>query len=213
MAHSIDVYFSFRSPYSYLAAPGLLELPREYAVELHLRPVLPVALRTKETLFAGNRNKLSYLLLDVVRRAEMLGIPFAFPDPDPIVQNMETFEVADEQPHIYRLVGLGVEAERRGRGVEFAFEVSQLIWGGTAGWNEGNQLADAVARAGLDLAGMQAALETYDPLETVEANEAALAAAGHWGVPTMVFEGEPFFGQDRIDTLRWRLDQKGVPRR
>jgi len=60
---------------------------------------------------------------------------------------------------------------------------------------------------------MQAALETYDPLEIVEANEAALDAAGHWGVPTMVFEGEPFFGQDRIDTLRWRLGQKEVPRR
>jgi 2-hydroxychromene-2-carboxylate isomerase len=24
---------------------------------------------------------------------------------------------------------------------------------------------------------------------------------GHWGVPTFVFENEPFFGQDRIDLL------------
>ena len=33
----------------------------------------------------------------------------------------------------------------------------------------------------------------------VAANQAALEAAGHWGVPTLVFKGEPFFGQDRID--------------
>jgi hypothetical protein len=26
----------------------------------------------------------------------------------------------------------------------------------------------------------------------------------------MVFEGEPFFGQDRIDVLVWRMKQKGL---
>ena len=46
----------------------------------------------------------------------------------------------------------------------------------------------------------------------IEANQAALAAAGHWGVPTFVFGGEPFFGEDRIDTLRWRLGQRGLAR-
>lgn len=74
-------------------------------------------------------------------------------------------------------------------------------------------MAEAVAKTGLDLAEMEAALEAYDAMEIVKENEAALEAAGHWGVPTMVFEGEPFFGQDRIETLRWRLDKTGVPKR
>ncbi len=38
-------------------------------------------------------------------------------------------------------------------------------------------------------------------------------AAGHWGVPMMVFGGEPFFGQDRIDQLVWRLRQAGLHER
>jgi hypothetical protein len=38
-------------------------------------------------------------------------------------------------------------------------------------------------------------------------------SAGHWGVPLMVFEGEPFFGQDRFETLKWRMVQKGLKRR
>jgi 2-hydroxychromene-2-carboxylate isomerase len=38
-------------------------------------------------------------------------------------------------------------------------------------------------------------------------------AAGHWGVPTMVFQGEPFFGQDRLDLLVWRLEQHGLSKR
>ena len=38
-------------------------------------------------------------------------------------------------------------------------------------------------------------------------------AAGHWGVPTMVFDGEPFFGQDRLDLLVWRMRQAGLQER
>ena len=44
-------------------------------------------------------------------------------------------------------------------------------------------------------------------------NQAALEAAGHWGVPTLVFDGEPFFGQDRIELAVWRMKQKGLVER
>jgi len=36
---------------------------------------------------------------------------------------------------------------------------------------------------------------------------------GHWGVPTFVFESEPFFAQDRIDLLLWRMQGKGLTKR
>ncbi len=38
-------------------------------------------------------------------------------------------------------------------------------------------------------------------------------AAGVFGVPTLVFDGELFWGGDRIGLLRERLDEKGVKRR
>jgi len=69
-----------------------------------------------------------------------------------------------------------------------------------------------VADAGLDLAALDAAIADGDHMAEIERNQDALEAAGHWGVPTMVFRGEPFFGQDRIDTLRWRLDKAGLSR-
>ena len=47
----------------------------------------------------------------------------------------------------------------------------------------------------------------------IAANQNALEAAGHWGVPTLVFAGEPFFGQDRIEMVRWRMEQKGIEAR
>jgi 2-hydroxychromene-2-carboxylate isomerase len=83
------------------------------------------------------------------------------------------------------------------------------------GWNEGSHQAAAAARAGLDLAELDAAVAAEPaPLDAVIAgNQRDLEAAGHWGVPTMVFEGEPFFGQDRLDLLRWRMQQRGLQRR
>jgi len=204
----IDVYWSFRSPYSYLATPGMRHIRDNYAVELNLRPVMPIAIRAPEMLFKPeNAHRTMYIVTDWQRRAEFLGMPNGWPSPDPIVQDMKTMKIAEEQPYIYRLTSLGVEAQRRGRGVDFVYEVSHLIFGGTKDWDQGDHLAKAAERAGLDLADMDAALEGGDHLAEVDANQAALEAAGGWGVPSFVFEGELFFGQDRIDTLCWRLDQ------
>ena len=212
MPETIDVYWSFRSPYSYLATPDLLRLREDYDVNVNLRVVLPIAVRSKKALFdPKNMKPVKYIIMDSIRRGQFLGLPMGMPRPDPIVQNMETFELAEEQPHIFRLSKLGVEAQRQSKGIDFAANVSHLIFGGTENWDQGEHLAKAASDAGLNLADMEAAINgNGNHLDEVEANQAALDAAGHWGVPTMVLRGEPFFGQDRIDTLRWRLDQLGL---
>jgi 2-hydroxychromene-2-carboxylate isomerase len=211
MSATIDLFWSFRSPYSYLATPGALQLLEDYAVDIRFRPVLPLAVRDPGFFSPDNLRRAKYIIIDWPRRAELLGLPHVWPSPDPIVQDMQTFEIASEQPYIYRLVYLGVEAQRRGRGVQFAAQVSSLLFGGTKDWQLGDHLAGAAARAGLDLQSMDAAIANPDShREEVEGSQAALDESGHWGVPTFVFEGEPFFGQDRIDSLRLRLDQAGL---
>ena len=212
MKEIVDVFWSFRSPYSYLATPDLLRLREDYRVEVRLRTVLPLALRNPTAVFdPSNMKPAAYIYLDSKRRSEFLGMPFVFPPtPDPVAQNLKTFQVAEEQPYIYRLSSLGIEAERRGKGLDLAASVSRLIFSGTKNWDQRNHLEKAVAEAGLDLAELDSAIANGDHMEEIERNHAALDAAGHWGVPTMVFRGEPFFGQDRIDTLRWRLDQFGL---
>lgn len=205
---SVDVFWSFRSPYSYLSTPEILALSDHYDVKINIRVVLPIAIRSPEVLFSkGSENKVRYILLDWERRAEMLNMPHKWPSPDPIVMDMQNMSISEDQPYIYRLSYLGVEAERRGRGSEFIAEVSRMIWGGTANWHQGDYLAQATARAGLDLDAMEKAIEGGDHRLTIDNNHEALDDAGHWGVPTLVFEGEPFFGQDRFETLHWRLDQ------
>jgi len=213
--HSIQLYWSFRSPYSYLSTGRLVELQDRYAVDVQVRPVLPLAVRTPEFFQQVNPLFPSYLVRDAYRLGEFHGIPIGWPRPDPVVMNPNgSYPV--EQPHIHRLTRLGVAAAEEGRGLPFLDEVSKLLWGSEVeGWNEGEHVADAARRAGLDLETLDEQIEK-DPqhyIDAIEHNHAALEAAGHWGVPTLVFEGEPFFGQDRLDVLLWRLEKAGVKER
>jgi 2-hydroxychromene-2-carboxylate isomerase len=214
VAETVDVYWSFRSPYSYLVTADLLQLREDFDVDLNIRIVLPIAIRNKEALFdASDRKPTQYILMDWQRRAEFLQRPHAWPNPDPVVQDYETMTVAEDQPYIYRLSKLGVEAQRRGKGLEFVAAVSQLIFGGTPNWDQGDHLQQAASSVELDLAEMEAATVDGDHLAEIERNQSSLEQAGHWGVPSMVVRDEIFFGQDRIETLRWRLDLLGLTKR
>ena len=210
MSANIDVYFSFRSPYSYLVTPQLLRLRDDFDVTVSLRPVLPLAIREPEFFNPDNIKRARYIMIDFPRRCEMLGMACHWPSPDPIVQDLGSFKIAAEQPYIHRLTHLGIEANKRGRGIDFAYEVSHLLFGGTKDWDKGDHMTRACARAGLDLSEMEAALKAEDLGDEVAKNQAALEAAHHWGVPTCVYKGAPFFGEDRIETLRWQLTKDGL---
>lgn len=215
MSLHVDLFWSFRSPYSYLVTKRMRALAEERGVDVATRVVLPLAIR--DAGFFAHVNPLwpPYLVRDVVRVAQFHGLPIRWPRPDPVVQEPKDGRLvtAPEQPYIHRLSRLGVAAAERGRGLPFLDEVSTLVWSGAVdGWHQGAHLAKASQRAGLDLAELDAAIEA-DPEHfdaAIEQNQKDHQAAGHWGVPTMVFEGEPFFGQDRFDLLVWRLEQNGL---
>ena len=214
----IDVFWSFRSPWSYLATPRLRDWQNEYHLEVRFRPVYPIAIRNPEFFGQVNPQWFSYFGTDLPRVAEFLELPLAWPAPDPVASRPGQDGMPDyavEQPHIHRLTRLGVLAQEAGRGIDFADQVSRLIWGGSKNWHQGNHLAEATARAGLDLKELDAkAAAEATRLETViETNQADHEAAGHWGVPTCAFRGEPFFGQDRLDLLLWRLKKNGLQSR
>ncbi|VWX57117.1 2-hydroxychromene-2-carboxylate isomerase [Sphingorhabdus sp. 109] len=215
MTLQADVYWSFRSPYSYLATRRYVALTQDYDLQINQRFVYPLAIREPDFFEKNHPNWLGYTFRDIFRVAQHMGIPMAPPKPDPIVQDIATRKIADEQPYIFELTRMGQAASRRGKGLDFANEVSQLIWGGTAGWHEGDHLEKAAERAGLDLTELRAEASTQaEGLDAeIAENQKALESAGHWGVPTLVFEDEPFFGQDRIELAVWRMKQKGLAER
>ena len=215
MALSADIFWSFRSPYSYLAIGRYRQLAEDYDVTLNLRPVYPLAVREPNFFERNHPNWLRYTMLDMMRVAAFHNIPFGPPRPDPIVQDIATRKIAADQPSIYRLTRLGHAAARRGKSLAFCHEAAMLIWGGAENWHEGDHLKGAAERAGLNLAELdaEAAADATALDAEIAENQAALEASGHWGVPTLVFNEEPFFGQDRIEMAIWRMEQNGLARR
>ena len=215
MTLTAELYFSFRSPYSYLAVGRYRAMTEKYDLDIALRPVWPLAIREPDFFERNHPNWLGYTMRDMLRVAQFHDIPFGAPRPDPIVQDVATRRIAADQPQIRRVTRMGQAAARRGSGLPFAHEAGQLIWGGQENWHEGDHLGGALARVGLDPAEIEREVAAQpDALDAeIAANQDALEAAGHWGVPTLVFDGEPFFGQDRIEMVRWRMDQKGLTER
>jgi 2-hydroxychromene-2-carboxylate isomerase len=213
MTLAIDLFWSFRSPYSYLATPRLVQMQREYDLTINVRPVYPLAVRSGEFFGQVNPMWIPYLMRDTYRLSQMLAMPYRWPRPDPVAVDPNTRAATPNQPYIHRLTRLGCAAAETPHGLDFLNEVSRVIWCGTVdNWHEGDHLKNAAMRAGLDLAELDRKI-TADPDKyeaVIQANQKAHAESGHWGVPTMAFNNEPFFGQDRLDVLLWRLKQNGL---
>ena len=112
MTLSADIFWSFRSPYSYLAIPRYRAMVEEFDLTLNLRPVYPLAIRQPDFFARSHPNWFRYLFTDVARLSQYLGVPFVAPRPDPIVQNIATRQIAEDQPHIFRLTRMGQAAAR-----------------------------------------------------------------------------------------------------
>ena len=216
MSLSYDLFWSFRSPYSYMITPRLVELEAAYDVTCVVRPVYPLAVRTPEFFETRDPLWFSYFQQDIHREAAFLGLPFRWPRPDPVYMDRATRTYPKDQPHIHRLTRMGVAAAEMGRGLAFLKAASHVIWSGEVdNWHEGDHLERAAMRAGLDAGELMARVdgEAERLHAVVEANQIAQREAGHYGVPMLAFNGEAFFGQDRYDQFRWRLEQQGLTRR
>lgn len=192
---AVDFYFSFRSPYSYLAAPRAFALPDGYEVAVRFRGVIPMAMRGESV----PRAKQLHTLRDVAHEAERLGMPFGRIH-DPIGEGaMRCLLVAQHALDV-------------GRVRAFVLGASRAIWAEAADLARDRGLRAVCERAGLQWERCAAALEDPAMRERVEADTRALAELGHWGVPVFVFGEETFWGQDRIEFLQESLAAAGLAR-
>jgi 2-hydroxychromene-2-carboxylate isomerase len=190
-AKTIDFFFSFRSPYSYLAAPRVFALPERYDVEVLFHGVIPMAMRGQAVPLA----KRLHTLRDCKREATRLGMPFGRIH-DPIGDGaMRCLVVAEYATDV-------------GRAPAFVLEASRAIWSQATDVSRDDRLRPICERAGLDWADCAAALDDPGLRARVDANTQRLADLGQWGVPVLVLDGEQYWGQDRIeDVERDLVDQ------
>ena len=213
----IDLYFSYRSPYSYLILPRMLKLKEKYDIEINFKVVYPIAIRMPEW-FEG-KNIFTYFffkVIDMRRQAKKLGIPFtAKLKPDPIRQNIMTGKISSHQPYIFDICHLGQMAQMKGVGMEFAFEVSSLIFGGVKNWNTDENLSEAAKKVGLDLNQLRESVNVHEEeiIGQIKQNQVDQLNAGHHGVPLTVIGDKHFFGQDQFDKIMETLKENGLKER
>jgi 2-hydroxychromene-2-carboxylate isomerase len=214
MTLDIDLFWSFRSPYSYFATPRLIALEAEWDLKINIRPVYPIAIRQPDFFEREDPLWMGYLFTDIIRLSQYLNMPLGMLNPDPILIDPETGRADTNQPHIHRLTRLGAVAAEHYNGLALLYALSEEIWSGRD-WTAPGHLQSVVGKIGFDLVALEKDIDQRtDAIDAVIADNAvALQAAGHWGVPTMAYKNEAFFGQDRIDMLIWRLQQDGLQRR
>lgn len=218
----VDVFWSMRSPYCYIALDRILEMRRKYNIKMNLRPVWPIAIWDPE-FFTGlkvMKYRVPYQDLDTARSAFFNNVPYAYPTPDPVKQepNFGPVKPMKEQDLIKTLTYTAAAAAEMGKGWEYLNQVSRMMWNGTVvNWDKGTHLRDAIQRAGIDSDALLAEIATnpdkYDALVKRNHDLQTTNLAGHTGVPNFVFNDEPFFGQDRMDQLVWRLKRYGLTER
>lgn len=183
----IEMWFSFRSPYSWLALPRARGLARHYGARLELRYILPMVMRGLPVPPIKSR----YIFLDAKREAERVGLPFGRAV-DPVGAGAE------------RALAVLHHAVPLGLGEAFAELGLRAAWADGIALAEDAGLCDVARRAGLTADQVAAALADESWREAAEANRAALFDAGLWGAPTYCVNGGPaHWGQDRL----WALEQ------
>ena len=97
----VDLYYTMRSPYCYLATHMVRDLLQIYQLQMNVKPVYPLAV--SDATFFERVNPLwpPYVAKDTARIARRLGIPFLWPRPDPIVQ--------DSYIEVWDRPGMGVD--------------------------------------------------------------------------------------------------------
>jgi len=223
----VDVFYSMRSPYSFLSLFRLAYLHSCYNVNVNIKVIFPVAARTakpgQKSAIGGRWYFWSYTINDAKRTARYEGIPFRMFNPDPILADTWPPESGtqitapmDRQPYITWLVRLANAAQLEGKALEYCLAVSPFIFGAQCKIGEWPfHVEAAVNGIGMDynaiIKDINANPDKYDAVW--QQNQVEFQMTGQGGVPSMSFNGEPFFGQDRFDQFFWRLRENGLTQR
>ncbi len=193
MSATVDFFFSFRSPYSYLAGPRAFALEDKYNVKVEFRPIRPMVTRGVPLPMS----KKLYILLDAAREAERLGMDFGRIH-DPIGDGA------------LRCLYVSEHAKEIGKEREFVLRASRAIWVERTCMVEDKGLRKICDEIGLDWRQCQTALTDERIKKSIEANNARLRELKQWGVPTFHIDGDVFWGQDRIDDLEALLKERSL---
>ncbi|GAB5471813.1 MAG: 2-hydroxychromene-2-carboxylate isomerase [Rhodospirillales bacterium] len=192
MAEPIYFYFDFSSPYGYLTSERIEAIARELGREVVWKPIMLGA-----TFKATGMGPLTQVPLkgdysrhDMDRSARQHAIPYKLPDPFPF-------------PSIAacRAVYWAQEAYPE-RATALIHALFRKPWQENVSIATPDQVIAVASDCGFDAEEVAAALQDQAVKDRLRREVDDSIAAGICGSPFMVVDGEPFWGNDRLEMMR-----------
>jgi 2-hydroxychromene-2-carboxylate isomerase len=192
----VKMYSDFKSPYAFLAFDPAFVLEEKYRIRLKWKP-FQLRVKGKGQRSQYSEYKVKYSYMDARRWANLRGG----------LMIHGPLKIFDTTP---ALIG-GLYAEKHAKLREYGNKVFDLFFKRELAADEPDAIAPVIAGIGLSEQGYREYLRGTGRADYERAQEDA--AADHvFGVPMFYFEGEPFWGYDRMGLLEQRLAEAGLAR-
>lgn len=203
MSKKIEVFYSFQSPYSYLALDPLYELQDRFNVEILWQPFSARASGNPVPQQGVLPDKLSYLFEDTRRIAAERGLPINFPATWPEVE----FDPG-------RITRGALVAQDLGVLLEYNIKVFNKWWALAEDPNQDSFMNELCDDLDIDLGDFLGKLGSTDTRERVKGIYKRGRKLGVFDTPTVVLDtGERIVGYDKIPYLAERLEKMGLKKR
>lgn len=195
MSKSVEFYFDFGSPTSYLAYTQLPGICAAAGAELVYRPVLlgGVFQATGNASPIAVPAKGRYTLIDMQRFARRYGVPLKMNPHFPI------------NTLLLMRAATGVQLRQPERFEALLACVFKGMWVDALNLGDAAVLGPLLAEAGFDPQALLALAAEQEVKDALKANTEAAIKRGMFGAPTLFVGDEMFFGQDRLDFVREAL--------
>lgn len=194
MAAPIDFYFDFSSPYGFIGSEKIESLAARHGRSVDWHPMLlgVVFKQTGAVPLTQVPLKGDYAKRDFARSARLHGIPFRMPSVFPIPTQAPARIVLWLQRSRPALAAAVLHALYRGFFVDDV-DIS-----------DPDRAAAIAADCGVDATAARAAVDDPAIKEALKLENEKATAAGVFGSPFVIVDGEPFWGVDRFEQVdRW----------
>lgn len=195
MAEPIDFYFDFSSPYGYLVSEKIDALAAQHGRKVRWHPILlGVIFKTTGSapLTLQHPAKAAYYVGDFARSARFLGVPFKQPSHFPLPTQVAARAY-------YWLHGQDCALAR-----QFAHAVYRALFVEDRDISDPETIFEISAKNAIDRSILEPALQTPEIKARLKDEVEQAMARGVFGSPTVIIDGETFFGADRLPQIeRW----------
>jgi 2-hydroxychromene-2-carboxylate isomerase len=188
---TVEVCFDYASPFAYIASEVLPQFAKRVGISLSWTPINLLRLSNYENGLPYSPLKRRYVLLDAGRSAEYHGVAIEVPRPFPVDS--------------IAALGLAVAVRSEPGFIDLHRGLFRSAWRNQLDISSRAVLSDCIAAIDGPVDEWLAKAEQPETSEEINSLTSRAESAGIFGVPSLLLDGELFWGLDSLPVLEWRL--------